>query len=293
MKLYYHQFPGGVTNFGDHLNSWLWPQLLRKELDSDERTAFVGIGTLLNDHLAGFTPKAKRWVIFSSGVGYFDGPVVLRPQDKVYCVRGPLSAKALGLPTSMGVTDGAALVRRVYTPSPQKRYKWGFMPHIEGIADEAWASICAELGINYIDPRLPINAALDKIAESEVLLAEAMHGAIVADALRVPWVPVTTTANILEFKWNDWCASIGADFKPVSVAPMINRRKRVDLLSPIREVRYQARRRLSVRDLSNVLRSAKPQLSTDSAIENATTELEARLDQFRDDCRNGLFRERG
>ncbi|HEY3329170.1 MAG TPA: polysaccharide pyruvyl transferase family protein [Capsulimonadaceae bacterium] len=291
MKLYYQQFEGGVTNFGDCLNVWLWDQLIPDQLDDDERTAFVGIGTLLNDNLKRSTPNANRWVIFSSGVGYFDGPPLLRRTDHVYCVRGPLSAEAMGLDDSYAVTDGAALVRKVYKPSGIKKFKFAFMPHIEGIADEAWLSICDDLGFDYIDPRLPVEECLRRISEAEVLLAEAMHGAIVADALRVPWVPVVTTTNILSFKWSDWCGSIGLKFEPHWIAPMINRRKSGDVLQPLRTLRYQARRGLSMRDLRAVSRSAKPLLSSEVMIANRTDELEHRLAKFRADHAAGAFRE--
>jgi hypothetical protein len=41
-----------------------------------------------------------------------------------------------------------------------------------------------------------------------------MHGAIVADTLRTPWVAVKTKQGILDFKWNDWLNTIGALYNP-------------------------------------------------------------------------------
>ena len=45
MKLFYWKED---QNFGDAMNVWLWPRLLPSNLDADDSTLFVGIGTLLN-----------------------------------------------------------------------------------------------------------------------------------------------------------------------------------------------------------------------------------------------------
>jgi succinoglycan biosynthesis protein ExoV len=47
-----------------------------------------------------------------------------------------------------------------------------------------------------------------------------MHGAIVADALGIPWQRVSifnrkiTQGKIVDFKWEDWGASLGVDTTP-------------------------------------------------------------------------------
>ena len=67
------------------------------------------------------------------------------------------------------------------------------MPHIHNAtaAAESWQRICQQANIRYIDPRWPIEEVLQAIGSSKLLLAEAMHGAITADALRIPWIPVS------------------------------------------------------------------------------------------------------
>ena len=52
------------------------------------------------------------------------------------------------------------------------------------------------------------------------IVAEAMHGAIVADALRVPWVPVQLSDRILNLKWWDWCRSLNMEYKPLRFPPV-------------------------------------------------------------------------
>ena len=288
MKLYYHQFAGGVENFGDDLNRWLWPKLLPDTLDDDARTAFVGIGTLLNDALPDAVPLARQKVIFSSGVGY-GGPLRLNSIDHVYCVRGPLSAAALGLPPELAVTDGAALVRRLVVPAAAKQSRMAFMPHIEMIADEAWQAVCAELGVGYIDPRWPTERVLNAINQTEMLITEAMHGAIVADALRVPWVAVTTRPGILPFKWQDWCASVGVAYRPAHLPTLFNSRTSHDFLTPMRVARDRVRRRAARTQMAILIRTAHPTLSRDPDLERATMRLEECLERFQSDLAGGSF----
>jgi succinoglycan biosynthesis protein ExoV len=41
-----------------------------------------------------------------------------------------------------------------------------------------------------------------------------MHGAILADAFRVPWIAVSSSRSINSFKWNDWARSLGVTYAP-------------------------------------------------------------------------------
>ena len=112
MRLYYY---GEYKNFGDVLNTWLWPKLLPNMFDEDAGILFVGIGTLLND----FIPAKPLKAVFGAGVGYGKGLPVIDQNWKIYCVRGPLSAQALGLEPKLAVTDSAALLRNINLP-PKK-----------------------------------------------------------------------------------------------------------------------------------------------------------------------------
>jgi succinoglycan biosynthesis protein ExoV len=70
-----------------------------------------------------------------------------------------------------------------------------------------------------VDPCWPVEQVLAAIGQTKVLLAEAMHGAIVADALGIPWIPIITSPRILTFKWRDWCSSLGLDYRPHYLMP--------------------------------------------------------------------------
>lgn len=216
MKLYYHQFRNGIRNFGDDLNPWLWPQLLPGIFDDDDHSIFVGIGTILNDITL---PKTTYKVVFGSGVGYGQLPAIHSSHWSIYCVRGPLTAQALGLSPDLALTDPAVLVRLIGLPIENKIYQLSFMPHVLSVYDWDLKSLCEEIGFHFIDPRSDIETVLHDIQSSKLILCEALHGAIVADALRIPWIPVKAY-NILEFKWQDWCQSIGLNYKPACFPPI-------------------------------------------------------------------------
>ena len=283
MKLFYFEAPGGLRNFGDDLNPWLWERILPGLLDEDDSVMFVGLGTLLNDKL----PRAAQTVVFGSGVGYGAGLPVVDDSWTVYCVRGPLSAKALGLSPDAAVTDGALLLRTVFRPSGRKTSRFAFMPHAvyAQTGSASWKALCEALGFSYIDPRRPVEEVLTAIGETEVLFTEAMHGAIVADALRTPWVPVVTSPEILSFKWQDWCATMGVSYEPVAIrqlyddpAPSLSARMRA--LGKMQLVRFR---------LARFAKTVQPKLSDDRRVDKLTVELQVRLERFKKDVRDGRF----
>jgi succinoglycan biosynthesis protein ExoV len=272
-------------------------------LDQDESTAFVGIGTLLNSRLVSERiPKARKIVVFSSGVGYGQGLPVVNDCWKIYALRGPLSAQALGVSSDLAVTDGAVLLRRLYKPTGRKVNKFAYMPHVSQSrrGGETWQEICEQIGIGYVDASWPREKVLSAISETEVLLTEAMHGAITADALRVPWVCIHTTSNILDFKWQDWCKSIDVEYQPYQLAEIsdLSPKQRIREIRGIRGSRtaiqaslnHWSKKRHIATQLVKVTKIARPVLSRDTKIEQLTIELEERLQKFKNDVEAGCFR---
>ena len=235
MKLFYYETQSPTKNFGDELNSWLWPKLL-PELDSCEKSVFIGIGTLLNDVTPDLIKEAESVVFFSTGAGYgrslrFQPP----PNWQICCVRGPLSARRLNLQPSLAITDGAALLKRHFPAFSKSdcRYDFSYMPHFRHGSRHLFKAVCKRAGIHYIDPAGEVESVIADILTTKVLISEAMHGAIVADTLRVPWIPVRTSPKILPFKWRDWCASMQLPYR-YQVISGVKSFSRADLQYPIR-----------------------------------------------------------
>jgi len=275
MKLFYFKH---ISNFGDELNAWLWDRLLPDILDDDDNTLFLGIGSYLNSE---WIPTGHRVVVFSSGAGY--GPIPnINDTWSIYCVRGPLTARALNLDPAAAVTDAAALIQREYSARNDKCYKTSYIPHhySDKEAGNFWRTICHDLSVNYIDPHLPVDEVLAEIQKSELLITEALHGAIVADVLRVPWVPVTSGSHILDFKWRDWCASLDMQYQPENLFNSLN----IPAKNTEKVYEYSTNeKQLITEHFSNIIQASVPSLSDDILLERKITELEERLELFKND----------
>lgn len=275
MKLHYYQGLNGVGNFGDQLNPYLWSRLLPDlERRGSPEWIFVGIGTLLNERL----PKAKRTIVFGAGVGYGSAVPSPDPSWQVYFVRGPRSATALGLSSRAALTDPGILVARVWREQPRARRRCAFMPHWNNA--NSWVQrLCHDVDIAYIDPRWPVEKVLRSIAESRVLLSEAMHGAIVADALRIPWIPIRSGSGVLTFKWLDWCESIGSPYVPRATASLWEPSNQ----GPLGTARAWAKGTIVANQLKRIAQSATPCLSPEQTCRRLLAAVEQRLDQFQAD----------
>lgn len=218
MKLYYWKSADGVMNFGDDLNSWIFQRTCPGLFDKDDKVIFVGIGSILNNRI----PKAEKTLVFSSGVGYADLPVI-DSSWKIYCLRGLLSAKALKVPEKYAITDGAVLAKRLISTWPRRtKYSFSYMPHMSMAIEsgDAFREVCENEGINYIDPLSRVDDILSAIINSDKLITEALHGAIIADSMRVPWIRVRTNDNIYDFKWLDWQSSLNLKVEPIHLFPI-------------------------------------------------------------------------
>ncbi|MGF1699871.1 polysaccharide pyruvyl transferase family protein [Photobacterium makurazakiensis] len=196
-------------NFGDDLNPWLWPKLLGDVLDDNSDTYFLGIGTILTNKRVNERLKdAKKLIIFSSGAWDEELPT-LDERCQVLGVRGPRTAKKLGLSADMGIGDGAYLLRKVVLPQAESKASGvGFIPHHRSEDFIDWQAVCDQAGVKFISAKQPVDDFLIALQSCEKVVTEAMHGAIVADALRIPWVGAKFSPAFNEEKWYDFAESM-------------------------------------------------------------------------------------
>ena len=279
-------------NFGDELNVWLWPKLLPEFFDEDERVLFLGIGSILFD----FFPADRLKLVFGAGYGGYTPLPVIDDNWKIYFVRGHRTAQALDLDASLAIGDAAILIRSCLRSIAAPRYRFSFMPHWESAIDGNWHETCNIAGIHYVDPCGPVDQVLNEIMNSETLITEAMHGAIVADALRVPWIAVTPTKGMHRAKWLDWASALALEINPATLAPsnalesaMARFRGQSKWIGRLRK-RAQALRHVTpgyfAEGAAEALGQAsrtEPTLSHEHAIDRAHTVMLEKLDQLRRD----------
>ncbi|MEM8612949.1 MAG: polysaccharide pyruvyl transferase family protein, partial [Cyanobacteria bacterium P01_H01_bin.105] len=125
---------------------------------------------------------------------------------------------------------------------------------------------------------------------------EAMHGAIVADALRTAWIPIVTSPRILSFKWRDWCASIGVPYRPWRLLPLPEYPKyarglRSSLQAGLLRAKWGQQTLLhqptnflgeaTTDTLFRIIKHGRPTLSSESTIERLTMQLEEALNSLK------------
>jgi succinoglycan biosynthesis protein ExoV len=93
------------------------------------------------------------------------------------------------------------------------------MPHYDNLPDGNWREVCALAGFEFLDPLANSEETVQRIRRTKLVIADAMHAAIVADALRVPWIPVTLSPQSNTFKWLDWTLSLDLAYRPTAIPP--------------------------------------------------------------------------
>jgi succinoglycan biosynthesis protein ExoV len=287
MKLYYWKSKSG--NVGDDLNPWLFERLLPGAFNDSSESVLIGIGTQINDLLLERI-NAHQIIIFTTGVGYGTRHFVKLPTVNerwhIYGLRGPLSAQALQVSQDYAITDGALLLRHYFDGDQYpKKYKFSFMPHLQQAVESGhqWKSACEQTGFQYIDPRGSVEQVVEAIAQSETLLSEAMHGAIMADTLRVPWIAIQTSSQIFGFKWLDWCQSVGVRYCPEMLPKLPSKSTRKFIFKQGNETQQ------AIKSLKQIAYNVKPILSKEAQMKSLLERLDEKIDNLREKIELGIY----
>ncbi len=213
MKIFHWISPEG--NVGDDLNLWMWPRLFGCDFfDGVSDPLFIGIGSVLDNR---HEQAASRLVFGAGARSAATIPDISKPGWDVAFVRGPHTAAALGLGADRWISDPAILAPladpqfKAKMPGRAPRVKGsriGFIPYYathrrlsQAIADAA--------GFELIPATLDPERFFRRLLSCDAVITEAMHGAILADAFGVPWIPCRMY-NVMQegdthiFKWSDW-----------------------------------------------------------------------------------------
>lgn len=217
MKIFYYESRHG--NFGDDLNKWLWPRLI-PEIDSQTHAEWlIGIGTILDGRIDALDGRK-----IVAGAGYRPSHLG-KPSMKdttLVGVRGLLTCEHLGMEKRFACGDPALMIRRFAPEIKKHTGRVAFMPHYQTASSFNTSKIATLAGLDYIDPRWDVDRVLEAILSADRIITEAMHGAIVADALGVPWKRLRIFNHIREnsesvdFKWRDWASVYKIDPTPAA-----------------------------------------------------------------------------
>ncbi|WMI68452.1 polysaccharide pyruvyl transferase family protein [Mangrovimonas sp. YM274] len=218
-------FKGDIPNFGDDLNPYIIYELIPHAKSIQLDTDLLVIGTILSDDFfnsKGLNTNQEDKIVFGSGIRFMDKVPKFDDNWKFRFVRGPFSAVCIKNQINQDIkyiTDPAYLIRETSyfkNKKPIKKHKISVMPHFRSLNRVDWKHVCDTLGYHFIDPSYDdVEVIMDQILESEFLLTEAMHGAILADAFQVPWLRFKYFSHfheqnyVSEFKWSDWLFSMG------------------------------------------------------------------------------------
>jgi succinoglycan biosynthesis protein ExoV len=91
------------------------------------------------------------------------------------------------------------------------------MPHYTLLPDGNWKQACELAGVEFLDPLADSEETVQRIRRAKLVIAGAMHAAIAADALRVPWIPIVVSSQSNSFKWLDWTMSLELPYRPAKL----------------------------------------------------------------------------
>ena len=169
-------FPRGSENVGDELNAWLWPALLGDIVCGGD-IALLGVGTLLNEPFCRQLRDESHIAVLGTGLGY-GAPPSLDDRWKFYAVRGPRTARALGLPPSVAMADAAYLLAGLEwhagTASDELVGEVVVVPHHRSLPLLDWQGLCDEAGLRFLSPLTPAEAFMARLKTARLVLAEAM-----------------------------------------------------------------------------------------------------------------------
>jgi succinoglycan biosynthesis protein ExoV len=298
-----YQWRGAHRNFGDELNSLLWPRLLPDFFDQNEATRFLGIGSVLDDRHSSKIIK----LVAGAGYGGYQRQVVLDETWIIHWVRGKRTARLLGLPPAIGIGDPASLVPLAgLTPMREDR-DVGFIPHFESATRGAWAEVAAKAGATLIDPRDDPVSVIAAIGKCRMVMSEALHGIIVADALRVPWIAIRPLAPIHRPKWFDWAETLDVNivFNGLPPSTALERAHLTHLARfhlGRRVLHHQAARLHGIARQRHIDRAAQalravaggePQLSRSGLLKDAQDRMMEAIDALRRQPMQGSWQDRG
>lgn len=280
MKVFYHQ--GASPNVGDDLNAILWAKLM-PGLDQ-LRTAdwLIGIGTILDERVNGLEGSK---LVLGSGLRTAQSSSRFGADVRFAAVRGKHTAARLGLGADVALCDPGFLVSRLWPDRAPSGDRIGLVPHVYSTRMTEIERVATDAGIEVISPGLPIDEFLAKLKACARVYCESLHGAIFADALRVPWARVRICshyyegAGVSDFKWADTFSVLGLDSQPMNRLGLLPMKRTWQTLTRVLRPAQALAEKQLVRELQRKSGSSAFRLSARSVLEERVSRLWQRISE--------------
>lgn len=188
------------------------------EEDPTTKDVFIVVGSILHQ----VDRNAIIW-----GTGFISEKSRLREKPKLICaVRGPLTREIIlkqGLECPEIYGDPALLYPKFYSPSKDKTYKLGIVPHFIDQNSHLLDQFRNKEEVLIIDVTGGINKFIDEICSCEKIASSSLHGIIAADAYGIPssWISFSDKVIGSGFKFRDYFTSVGRkERQPLDVTPL-------------------------------------------------------------------------
>lgn len=253
IKLYW--WCGGLNkeNFGDYLSPLIVEMVSGKKVvyAKPEKADMIAIGSILHRER-----KAKRFFIPRKlhiwGAGTDSPDRIFPPRHYYHAVRGLETSSRILNKKSEPVHGDPGLLADIWwagRPKPQKRFRFGLIPHFVDSTDRRVKMLANALpNSQVIDVFDPVEEVLKKIQSCEFILSSSMHGLIVADSFSIPNRRLILSEGIIsDFKFIDYYSIFGIKpQKPIRPENILSEENKIQILDEdyFRNKIYEIKERL-------------------------------------------------
>ena len=217
IKVWYYK-EGSRNNFGDYLGYYIPHKLSNKKITftpiNSPHMKYVTVGSVLN-HMIGINRNCTIW-----GAGIMTQHDTIPKGVKLLAVRGPFTQKRLkklGITPPDVIGDPALILKKIYNPNIEKKYKLGIIPHYVDY-EYVKNKLKDNKEIKVIDLITnDIEKTIDEIISCENTISSSLHGVIVSHTYNIPSIWVKFSNKLFgnsesmgnNIKFRDYFTSVG------------------------------------------------------------------------------------
>lgn len=208
-------------NWGDDINIFLLKDLFHRNISYLYMSSLSMHYNKINYVMIGSTATMlsnSQSIIWGAGI-IEEKKLTVKPK-KILAVRGPLTRKyfinqGVECPSVFG--DPSMLVKFVYTPNFNKKYKIGIIPHYNDYDHPALDKFRKDPSVLFIrmEGYSHWHKVIDQICSCEYIASSSLHGLIMAETYDIPnlWIELSNELMGGHFKFHDFFLSLNADRK--------------------------------------------------------------------------------